>query len=39
MFGTDTQQCSNNLFFLSRENRKKKKKKEKREKSRKVFKK
>ena len=38
MFGTDTQQCSNNLFFLSRENRKKKKK-EKREKSRKVFKK
>ena len=27
MFGTDTQQCSNNLFFLSRENRKKKKKK------------
>ena len=40
MFRTDTQQCSNNLFFLSRENRKKKKKKkEKREKSRKVFKK
>ena len=31
MFGTDTQQCSNNLFFLSRENRKKKKKKKKRE--------
>ena len=32
MFGTDTQQCSNNLFFLSRENRKKKKERKEREK-------